>query len=263
MKKVLVVIVLIALVIGLAWTGYSLYKKEKELERFQKQEQTTKKKVVTEALEIQRKVNEQGLETVLFDITANKQPAITSTTDTKGIIDTVAMALDIRTKQLKQILVVKSTLEAENLKLKKRLDIYNRPYYTYQGEGLDLRFTPPNDLDSVARADFKANVKLTATQYWKRNWFLGAKKSILAISSDNPRFKINGSDFVEFEQDQPSFGLRIQASGNYNPKSGNFGYGPAARIDAGRFSFQGNYTYYPTTQNWSPSVNVNFDLIRF
>ncbi|WP_432712591.1 hypothetical protein [Pedobacter sp.] len=265
MKNIKFYLIIAALALGIVYIGIKYLDKSKEADQLTKAKASVSKQIQTEANVIARKVGENGIATVLFDITGHKATPeqAASTAGTKGIIDTTAMALDIRTKQLKQILVVKSSLEAENLKLKKQLDQYNRPYYTYSGNGLDLKFTPPNDLDTNARADFKADVKISATQYWQRKWFLGAKKSILAVTSDNPIYKVNGADFVEFEQKQPAFGLRIQASGNYNPQTGVVGYGPAARIDAGRFSFQGNYTYYPDYEHWRPSVNVNYDLIRF
>jgi len=236
-----------------------------QISQAKKADASVKAKILTEAKEIARKVDEKGIATVLYDITGHKvTPEQASSTEAiKGIIDTTALALDIQTKQLKQILVIKSALEAENLQLKKQLNSQNRPYYTYSGNGLDLKFTPPNDLDSIARADFKANLTLKATQYWKRSWFLGSKKSILAVTSDNPMFKINGADYVEFEQKQPTLGLRIQANTSYNFDTGEIGYGPALRLDVGRFSFQGRYSKYPNDPKWKPSINASYDILRF
>lgn len=257
----------IEILVGLAalFLGYKYVKQTRELEQFTQDRCQVASQIQKEAKEIERKVNDKGIETVIFDVTGHTAPlpVLSSNASTKGIIDTTAMALDIRTKQLKEILNINSTLAAENLKLKSMVDINNRPYYTYSGHGLDLKFTPPNDTDSVGSADFTANVKIKAVQYWKRSWFLGAKKSILAVTSDNPMFKINGSDFVEIEQEQPSFGLRLQARIAISPITGMIGYGPAARVDIGRFSLQGNYMYYPGTSTWRPSIIGTYDVIRF
>jgi hypothetical protein len=259
------IIIEIILVVAAGVLIYNYIKNTRELAEFKQSNKLVKSQVLKEAKEIARKVDDKGIETVIFDVTGHKAPVevLSSNASTKGIIDTTAMALDIRTKQLKQILVVKSSLEAENLKLKQQLDPSHRPFYTYSGNGLELKFTPPNDIDSVARADFKANLNITATQYWKRDWFLGAKKSILSVSSNNPMFKINGADFVEIEQKQPTFGLRIQANISYNADTKLFGYGPAARFDVGRFSFQGRYTKYPNDPKWKPSINASYDILRF
>lgn len=262
-------LVIIALVLLCTWLVVKNISANSEVSALKNQKQQQFKAIQTEAKEISRKVDEKGIEQVLFDVTGNTatKAQVKASEGIKGIIDTTAMALDIRTKQLKEILVVKGTLEAENLKLRRQLDANQRPYYTYSGQGLDLKFTPPiNDLDTTDQgtADFKANVGIKATQYWRRNWFLGAKKSILAVSSlDSKLFKINGADFVEFEQDQPVFGLRIQVGANYNPQTGSLGFGPGARFDFGRLSFQGNYTWYPESDRWRPSINANYDLLRF
>ncbi len=260
---------IIALAALATWLAVKYFQLDGEVKDLKSQKEKQVKAIIKKAKEIDRKVNENGIEQVLFDVTGNKaSPAqVKANEGINGLIDTTAMALDITTKQLKQILVINSTLEAENLKLKRKLDAQNRPYYTYSGNGLNLKFTPPYnvlDTNDQGTADFNANVKIKADQYWKRDWFLGRKKSILAVTSDMPKFfKINGADFVEFEQKQPFFGLRIQAGANYNPQTGSIGFGPAARIDAGRFSFQGNYTWYPESERWRPSINANYDIIRF
>ena len=238
-----------------------------DAQRLQSAKEAQVKAVQKEAKEISRKVDEKGIEQVIYDVTGHKttpEKAL-SNAATKGIIDTTAMALDIRTKQLQQVTVIKAALEAENLQLRKQIDANQRPFYTYHGNGLDLKFTPANEADStsVATADFKANVQIKATQYWKRDWFLGRKKSLLAITSNNPMFKINGADYVEFEQKQPTFGLRIQANSSYNFETGELGYGPAARFDVGRFSFQGRLTKFPNSSSWVKSINASYDLIRF
>lgn len=242
-----------------------VFEYKSELSAVKKADSKVKAKIETEAKEIKRQVDEKGVETVLFEVTGNKvtPEQAESTKGSKGLIDTTALALDVKTKQLKQVLVIKSTLEAENLQLKRMLDAAKRPYYTYSGNGLDLKFTPPNEVDTIARAEFTANVNIKATQYWRRNWFLGAKKSILAVSSDNPLFKINGADYIEVEQKQPTFGLRVQASTSYNFETGSLGFGPAVRFDAGRFSFQGRYSKFPNDPKWKPSVNASYDLLRF
>jgi hypothetical protein len=223
------------------------------------------KQIQAEATEIKKQVDKKGIETVLYDVTVNKgtAPQLASNESTRGIIDTTALALDIRTKQLKEILVIKSSLEAANLKLKKQLDSTKRVFYTYNGNGLKLRFTPPDASDSIGRADFSADVRIKATQYWKRNWLLGAKKSILAVSSDNPMFKINGADYVEFEQKEPAIGVRLQAVSNYSFSRQSLNIGPGIQFDINRISLVGQYYYDFNSNTWRPSIGARYDLVRF
>ncbi len=222
-------------------------------------------RIQKEAIEISRKVDSTGIETVIYDINHNKaSPAqLAVNKKTKGIIDTTALALDLRTKQLKQILVIKSSLEAENLKLKQRLDASEMPYYTYDANGLKLKFTPPNVIDSVAHATFTANVQIKATQFWRRNWILGAKRSFLAISSDNPMFKINSADYLETEQKTNASGVKIQARSTFDSRSGMFSFGPAAQINLGRLSFTGHYGRNITEQKWHTHLSASYDVLNF
>jgi len=265
MKSIIRTIVEICLIAAVAFLGYKLIQSEKEKNSYKKEKQEVSQKIQTEAKEIARKVDEDGIETVLHNITGNKVGPKKAASAGAKIIDTTAMALDIRTKQLKQIMSVNGTLAMENLQLKKQLNAANRPFYTYSGNGLDLRFTPPSGIeaDTIATADFTANVGITATQYWKRDWFLGSKKSILAVRPNSKNFKINGAEFVEVEQKQPTFGLRVQANTSYNFDTGEIGYGPAVRFDVGRFSFQGRYSKFPNNPKWKPSVNASYDILRF
>ncbi|AMR34123.1 hypothetical protein A0256_23075 [Mucilaginibacter sp. PAMC 26640] len=267
MKNIKYYAIGVCALILLSYFGYKFVENTQKLADKEQTEKSVKKAIQKEATEIKRQVDKKGIESVLFDITGNKGTIdqLMSNEGTKGIIDTTAMALDLRTKQLKEVLVIKSTLEANNLQLRRQLDSSKRVFYTYNGNGLKLKFTPPNALDSnsVATADFTANVNIKATQYWKRSWILGAKKSILSVTSDNPMFKINGADYVEFEQKQPTFGLRLQGNSSYNFETGEAGFGPAARLDIGRFSIQGRLTKYVNTPGWSKSINASYDLVRF
>lgn len=144
----IIIKVIISLII-LATVGYFVYdylNKLQELKQVKQADSNVKKKIQAEAKEIKRKVDENGIESVLFNVNSNKGSVseLLATKDTKDVIDTMAMALDISTKQLKQVLVVKASLKAENVKLKKQLDAAQRPFYTFSGNGLDLKFTPPN-----------------------------------------------------------------------------------------------------------------------
>lgn len=266
MKNISFYIIILALVCVAGYLGKIALDQSRLVSEYQKSRQQIASQIQTEAKQISKKVDEKGIETVLFDVTqnrANVQGDNDLKESTKGIIDTTALALDIRDKQLKEILIVKSSLEAENLRLKKQLDANERPYYTYTGNGLNLKFTPPNEIDTIGRADFQANVNIKATQYWKKNWFLGSKRSILAITSDNPNFKINGADFVEFEQKQPTLGMRVQGQFNIDPATLDYGVGPGLRIDIGRLSLQGGYLRYPSLKKWKYNVGANYDFVRF
>jgi len=226
------------------------------------------KAIQAEATIIARKVDQNGLQHVTIEAARN----IVSIDDvdkvaiSQGVMDTTAMAIGILKKQIQDLTVVNSTLKVENAKAKEIILSDGARSYRYKDKFVDLAYTPSIDpLDTLDKGkfDFAYNADLTITQYWKRTWFLGAKKSYIDIYSNDPRTTINTVKQLTIEQKQPVFGLRIQAAANYNPQTGSYGFGPAARIDLGRFSIQGNYTWYPESDRWRPSINANYDLIRF
>lgn len=250
---------------GCIYLMLELVKKSSKLDAMEHRKRNEDSQVQTEAKEIARKVDSSGIETVVFDINSNKASPAERTFSRRasGIIHTTALALDLRTKQLKQIMLLKSTLEAENIQLKKKLDSSNMPYYTYYGNGLRLKFIPPSSTDTAGYADFTANVQIKATQFWRRSWLLGPKKDYLAISSDNPLFKINNLDYLEIEQKHDVVRFRIQASSSYNLQSGRFTYGPSARLDLGKFSLTGIYARGLGSSKWATEFSASYDLLNF
>lgn len=265
MKNIKQYIITAALAIGCIYLLLKLIRQSSKLDAMEQRKRNEDSQVQTEAKEIVRMVDSSGIETVVFDINSNKaSPAeLTFSRQTSGIIDTTALALDLRTKQLKQIMLLKSTLEAENIELKKILDSSNMPYYTYNGNGLRLKFTPPNATDTIGHADFTADVQIKATQFWRRSWLLGPKKDYIAISSNSPLFKINNLDYLEIEQKHDGVQFKIQASSSYNLHSGKFTYGPSARLEVGRLSLTGFYARGSGSSKWAPEISASYDLLNF
>jgi hypothetical protein len=265
MKNIRQYIITAALATGCIFLLLELIKKSSKLEAIEGSRTNEDNQVKTQAKEIVRKMDSSGIETVTFDINSNKASPTENilSRKTKGILDTTALALDLRTKQLKQIMLLKSIIEAENIQLRRQLDSSNLPYYTYNGDGLRLKFIPSNANDTAGHAEFTANVQIKATQFWRRSWLLGFKKDYIAISSDNPMFKINNLEYLEIEQKQNTVGFKIQASSSYNLRSGIFTYGPSARLDVGRLSLTGYHGRGINSSKWSTQLSASYDLLSF
>lgn len=231
---------------------------------------STAKEIQAEATIIARKVDKEGLNHVtikeaehIMPINKNDLIAISP-----GIRDTTAKAIarvGILEKQIESLTIINSTLLAENLRAKELINDQGVKSYAYKDKFVDLTFVPSLGIDTLDKGffNFKYNADLNITQYWKRKWLLGAKSSFIDIYSNDPRTTVNGVKRLKFEQKEPQFGLRLQAAANFNPATGSIGFGPAARIDIGRFSIQGNYTWYPESERWSPGFTGNYDIIRF
>ncbi|WP_443945617.1 hypothetical protein ACJVDH_00465 [Pedobacter sp. AW1-32] len=267
MKNWKIYAVISLLLFAVAAAGTALYFKH-QFDNKELLNSGVKKDIQTEASIIAREVDKNGLQHVTIEAAKNIVSVgdIDKVAISKGIMDTTALALGIQKRQIESLLSINATLKAENLKAKQIILTNGQVAFQYQDKFIkNLRYTPPAGIDTMDHGnfDFAYNADLNIVQYWKRKWFLGAKKSYIDIYSNDKRTTVNGAQQLTVQQDQPDFGLRIQAAANYNPQTGAMGFGPAARIDLGRFSIQGNYTWYPQSDRWRPSVNANFDLIRF
>jgi hypothetical protein len=184
-----------------------------------------------------------------------------------GIVDTSAMLLKIARTQIIQVNRIASSTKDSLLQAKWEINQLKKRIVRYQDKYIDLSYTPDADTTKAGTFAFRYNNEVTVTQYHKRAKVLGlplgSRKTYIDIMSNDPRTKINGFKSLSIEQESPIFGLRIQAGTNYNPQTGSIGVGPAARFDVGRFSVQGNYTFYPESERWRPSINATYDLIRF
>ena len=266
MKNWKLIIIAGCIFLCIAGVLVGLYYKEKYDHRTVVSESVTKQ-IQAEATIIARDVDKNGLQHVTIEAAKNIIPFsdVNKVAISKGIMDTTSLALGIQKKQIESLLQINATLRAENLKANQVMTANGTKSYIYKDRFVNLKYTPALTTDSLdaGKFDFTYNADLNITQYWKRKWFLGAKKSYIDMYSNDSRTTVNGVKQLTVEQKQPDFGLRIQAASNYNPQTGSLGFGPAARIDLGRFSIQGNYTYYPESARWRPSINANYDLIRF
>lgn len=226
---------------------------------------TVEKKIQTEAKIIARQVDQFGSEHVTISAAENiypssifKQPAVST-----GLLDTVAMALKIKTKQVEELTRINSTLNVKNARAYYSIDSLKRRTIQYRDKYVSIAYTPDTTDTIAGTFDFKYAADIKIAQYYKRNWFLGAKKSYIDVWSQDNRVTINGVDRFQVQQKEPAFGLRVQASSTFHPKNGIYGFGGGARIDLGRFSVNPNYIYYPRSNSWAPNIQVNYDLIRF
>lgn len=228
--------------------------------------ETVKEKIAVDAEIIARKIDKDSLRHVTILANGNEYTNA-DLNKTANILDTTALAIGILKKQIKELTIIASTTQAQKLKAYALLDSQKRVTYMYRDKFLTLAYRPPIMLtDSIDQGefDFAYNDSLTVTQYQKRNWFLGQKKSYIDIYSNDPRTTVNGVKRLTVKQDAPAFGLRAQGMATYNVNNQNLMFGPAIRFDFGRFSIQGARLYEPTFS--AKPVNVlglTYDALRF
>ncbi|GAB1464117.1 hypothetical protein [Pedobacter sp.] len=261
-------LILILISLMLAASLIYIYILDKRLNERDTEKKSAKKAIQVEADIIARKIDKQGIEYVTIEAAKNIIPhseVKNSSAVGAGILDTTAMAIGILKKQLKEVLVINSTLNAENLAAKEEVRNGQR-YLSYADKRLGMSYRPPLTGDTIDKGTLNLdyyNSEISISQYWKRKWFLAATKGYIDISTNVARNTENGAKQLTVEQKSRDFNLRVQGSANYNSSNGQIGFGPAVRVDIGRFSIQGNYNWYPEQQKWTPIINANYDLIRF
>lgn len=265
MKNLIIIGACVIVTIASVIYSVSLLRRINERETEKNRE---KKAIQVEADIIARKIDKQGIEHVTIEAAKNIIPVSevkNSAAVGAGILDTTALAIGILKKQVKDLLVVNSTLKAENL-IAQEVIRNGAKYYSYSDKVLGLSYRPPLTTDSTDKGTLNLdyyNSQLTITQYWKRKWLFGTKRSYIDIATNDARNTINGVKQLTVEQKEPSFSLHLQGSANYNPSTGMIGFGPAIRMDLGRLSLQGNYNWFPDQKQWGTSITANYDLIRF
>ncbi|WP_114937586.1 hypothetical protein [Mucilaginibacter endophyticus] len=183
-----------------------------------------------------------------------------------GLVDTVSAALNIAKKQLQEVTQIASVTQAKQLKAERTIDSLKRLTYYYKDKYLQLAYRPAiagSDTSDHGQFDYKYNDELNVVQYWKRGWILGAKRSYIDIYSSDPRTTINGVKRLVVKQNEPTFGLRVQAVSNYSLSRKTLNIGPGLQFDFKRFSVIGTYYYDTDANSWRPSIGARYDLVRF
>lgn len=258
MKNVKFYLMIALLAAALISIGSKWYLDHQSLKILEAGKQEVAKQILTSAREINRVVKANGSETILLDITGNHTLSKNSDqTDMPDIVDTAAMALDIRTRQLKEVTFIAAQYKAENLQLKAELDSGKHIYYTYNGNGLQLKFTPPYDSLKNASADFIGTLGITLAQGYKKKWLFGKEKSLMSVTSDSPYFKISKVNYVGFDKSPQGFNIEGKWKASYNTIAGG-ATGPALKATLGRFGIEGDYQYYPDHKKWSWGASTEF-----
>lgn len=237
----------------------------KKLATYKNNDLLIRKRVQTSAAIISRKIHKYGLRQVTITEGGNLFPGelVNDVAVSTGILDTTALALAILKNKIEYITAANTDLEAQNLKAKKYLDSLKQEIHTYNDKFVSLKFKLTDTL-SKPDIDFKYNAKLTYVQEWRKKFpIIGAKRSYINISSDDPRTTINGEERLEIEQKEPYFGLRLQVRSVYGISNQKFFIGPGLSFDLKRYNILG-YSYYNITDNrWHHLFGVNYDLVRF
>lgn len=264
MKNTTNFLIMAALAISLICVGVGWFLEHRKTSAYQASTAKVKEEILTGAKEIARTVRANGTESLVLDITGNHTLiSKVDRTDIPDIIDTAAMALDIRTKQLKEVTVLAAQYKAENLQLKAQLDSNKRIFYTFSGNGLDLKFKPPYGQDTNATADFTGRLGITLAKGNKAKWYAPWKnRSLLSVTSDSPFFTVDHVNYIGFDKSSTGFHAEIQPVASYSRFTG-LSAGPGVKVELGRFNLSANYQYYDRFKEFTFGGTATYKLIGF
>lgn len=227
----------------------------------------------TQAVKVKTYQDSAGKNHVVFVTVPEmtKAQALKQTSSLVPYIDSVAMALNIKNKQLESSSTITSTVSADSIKfLKVQVDSLKRLVYYYSDKYLKLTVRTGSSKDTTldsANFDFAYNADLKIYQYWKRKQVLGmnigSKQHFTDISSTDPRTTIDGLKTFTVKQNLPSVGFRFQAVANYSILNKTISPGIGFRFDYDRLSLNGTYNYNPTLNQWRPVIGIRYDIIQF
>ena len=264
LKNTVIIVLGVLLASVSCWALYQKSQKEKA-----ENKTSVNQKVVNQAATIiNRYIDSSGRKHAVLSADSNHLPANwyqNGTAIKGGLVDTVAQALNIAKKQLEAITQVATITQAEKLSAQKQIDSLRHLTYYYQDKYLWIAYHPAKADDTTGNGqfDFKYNDLLNIAQYWKKSWFLGAKKSYIDIYSNDVRTTVNGVKRLVVEQQQPAFNLRIQVVANYNFDNPVLNLGPGLQLDIKSLSLTGAYYYKQDTRSFIPVLGAHYDLFHF
>lgn len=203
---------------------------------------------------------------VTFNTTAN-QIGGKIVAVSKPLLDSIAGLSNVKASDITDWKQINASTEARALKAEKQVDSLKKTiYFIYKDKYVNIAYHPADSTDTTGTFDFKYDASLTATSYIKRTKFLGLPigpvNSYTDIYSNDPRTTINGLKTFSVKEQQPFFGLRIQAGGSYSFRQKTYLFGPAAQLYLDRFSVTGTYYYSPIDNRFSPSIGARYDIFR-
>lgn len=132
----------------------------------------------------------------------------------RGYVDSLRKALDIKTGQIAELTRIKATVTA-TVKTKASTDSSGNKRFSYTNKWLDFQL---NTADSLLH--YKYNVELSDVKYYRGNWLTG-RTWYRDVSIADPNASINGIDrFTLPPERKKRVGVGVQAGYYYNPVNG-------------------------------------------
>lgn len=204
-----------------------------------------KSDIVKEAEEIDRKVNEEGVEKVTFDLA---EPIIKEIIDNEKL-DSLTKDNNIKAKELSSYTKITGTLSKENTDLRKLISELSNgkrdTSFFYSDKWLSIEGFKKNDSVFTLR-NITSNVSVDKIDHTrKKYWFFGRNEDLSTVYYLSPYIRVDGLSTLRIKKKDNFFDLNIDVEAKYLHAPQEVLIGPNVGLNFGRIGVQGGYYLNP------------------
>lgn len=220
------------------------------------------KEIQTEAAEIKKAVDKDGLKHTIYKMVKEiDQSAVDAVK--ADLLDSVEK-LNIARDQIRQIIVINTSLSIKNQRLERKIGELTTTY-VHTDDNFRLTVNVPNDSSISATFDAGYNADLIATQYFKPRYSFMPKwvpinDPVIDVYSNDRRFTNKGLRTFTVKPKPDPIALSFDAVGNYNHFAGPSA-GSALKLRVGKITASAGFQYYPDFGKWAPDYNIRLKIV--
>jgi len=215
-----------------------------------------KEAVNADVTKVTKTIDEKGFEHAVISDKENVIQSFFELDDsTQRKLDSVTKLLGIERKQFREWRQYNTSISAKDLPaLKTDTGFYYKDKYAF------IEFVKPKDSLSKEKFNFSYNAEINYVEYYKKNWFLGAKKQYIDFWIADPRATVNGVKRIKIEPKSDNLKVEVNASAFYTDRAN---VGVDAGLTINRTRIGGGYYYDTFDKQWKSVFSVKFKLWQF
>lgn len=240
--------IIIVLCTALVKSCYQNHKSEERIEQLSKVKPVPSTGTTQQAELIAEKVSKEGKTAATF---REAEPIIKMIEDNSKA-DSIAKLAEVEKSKVNALTVIKGSLEAENIELKRRLSAGD----TSPSGKREARFVhtdPYLSIEGVQRSDsmfvltrLVADASVNKIDFSKKKyWVFGKNEQLTTIYYNSPYIRVNGLETLKIKQKEPFFDVKVNIEGKYLHTDREVLIGPKIRLGLGRVGITGGYYVNP------------------
>lgn len=204
-----------------------------------------KSDIIKQAEEISRKTNEDGKESVIYELA---EPIIKEIVDNTKL-DSLAKDNNIKAKEITAYTSIAGTLKKENTDLLRRISELSSgkkdTSFVYEDRWFSAEGFRSNDSVFTLR-NIVANVGVEKIDHIrKKYWLFGRNEDLSTVYYSSPYIRVDGLSTLRIKKKDPLLNFSVDVDAKYLHAPQEVLIGPSVGLDIGRFGVQGGYYLNP------------------